>query len=1028
MSIRAESIRQFEQRISDKKSEIKDNHENKLKQLEQNSIREQNLRKDTNNELRLEISESYLEIVKKSSESIVNDFSYYLNSPKENSKEQELSIFRIKDISLPVFNTKRTPEDIIKQARNRMSLPYILLGRKIIKEKDFGFMLPVYYSWQKSEDLHPKNFVIDYLREYQHSANSFVNNLLIRILMAFDGKDVHFSFIDPMNTNHAAFFINHLEKIDKDIINEQVLFRTEDIHKYFENLRVKVSLAQRLLSHEYKSIVDFNEKGINENGEKRIASPYEVIVMYETPDRSLLDRIKPFIKNGYKTGIYFVILKDKNDSGNFRDYTEFINNETFANIIQKSESEFCLNESDCFYSPDYISDTNAGLSNLFSLNDTDYFKSYFSLFEERVNERKEEEKIDFNLNHYIDLFKNPAESPHSSKEISVPIGVNDKKDNNFNFVLNEKDHPHAFILGKTGSGKSVLLHDIITMSCFKYNPEELQFYLIDLKKGGVEFNIYATFGIPHAKAILLDDSDQQIVLEIFENLNNEMIKRGKEFNRIGVQNLSEYNTEMNDQPFPRIMVIVDECHKLFPENSRSFKLQQQIQNYIESIATEGRSQGIHLVLATQTLANTMIPAKIKNNMTDNYLLRCSPIDAENRVGPELAKYTKMFTQDGQAFYSGSNQHQLIQPFYLPNPKDNQQKAILEFVKEKKSDSSHLGFVFSGNQKYYLEDKYNLYRSKKPAAIVGAGIGMEFKIITAGFSDNDASNLLIVGGTEENAVRICFSSVFSLSAFYKNNNKPVNIYIINLLDEEMVNLPEGKNIFSSLENERCRILENSGEIKETLLNIQNHIKTGNRNKDIYLCIFGQHRFREIKNDVEIKSSGKTDYLTAEDHKKKILDFMSDNDPDYRLSETKDNPGSKGADFSNMDGFHDKTNTENENNTKNKRYTYKSLLQEILLEGPETGVHTIIQVDKQTNLLFEDHWSVRDTGKLFSNIVLLNMPESQRSSLIYRELKTEELSNDPERVRAFYYNDYYSDRDELITPFMIPKKEFINRIIH
>ncbi|MFO0941669.1 MAG: FtsK/SpoIIIE domain-containing protein [Pirellulales bacterium] len=42
---------------------------------------------------------------------------------------------------------------------------------------------------------------------------------------------------------------------------------------------------------------------------------------------------------------------------------------------------------------------------------------------------------------------------------------------------------HAIIAGKTGSGKSSLLHALITSALMKYSPENLRLVLLDFKKG-----------------------------------------------------------------------------------------------------------------------------------------------------------------------------------------------------------------------------------------------------------------------------------------------------------------------------------------------------------------------------------------------------------------------------------------------------------------------------------------------------------------------------------------------------------------
>ena len=57
-------------------------------------------------------------------------------------------------------------------------------------------------------------------------------------------------------------------------------------------------------------------------------------------------------------------------------------------------------------------------------------------------------------------------------------------------------------MGRPGSGKSNLLHVFITSVARLYSPAEVQFYLIDFKKG-VEFKCYATHRLPHARVVAI---------------------------------------------------------------------------------------------------------------------------------------------------------------------------------------------------------------------------------------------------------------------------------------------------------------------------------------------------------------------------------------------------------------------------------------------------------------------------------------------------------------------------------------------
>src|SRR6202035_6095956 len=69
---------------------------------------------------------------------------------------------------------------------------------------------------------------------------------------------------------------------------------------------------------------------------------------------------------------------------------------------------------------------------------------------------------------------------------------------------------HALFAGKTGSGKSTLFHVIITNLALACDPDQVDFYLVDFKKG-VEFKCYASKHLPHAKVVAIE-SDREFAL------------------------------------------------------------------------------------------------------------------------------------------------------------------------------------------------------------------------------------------------------------------------------------------------------------------------------------------------------------------------------------------------------------------------------------------------------------------------------------------------------------------------------------
>ena len=159
---------------------------------------------------------------------------------------------------------------------------------------------------------------------------------------------------------------------------------------------------------------------------------------------------------------------------------------------------------------------------------------------------------------------------------------------------------HALIGGTTGSGKSVFLHTLIQSLAGKYSPDELQFYLLDYKKGD-EFKKYAdakgVAWLPHIKMISRH-KDPRFALELFSFLDKEFKRRSELFGEYG--DIVAYRE--HGGKIPRIVIIIDECQVLFEEYC-GLNLSDEIAKRLSTVFKQGRSYGIHLVLATQSLAS-----------------------------------------------------------------------------------------------------------------------------------------------------------------------------------------------------------------------------------------------------------------------------------------------------------------------------------------------------------------------------------------------------------------------------------------
>lgn len=166
----------------------------------------------------------------------------------------------------------------------------------------------------------------------------------------------------------------------------------------------------------------------------------------------------------------------------------------------------------------------------------------------------------------------------------------------------EKDQRHNILVtGAVGQGKSNLLKVIIHSLAQRYSPDELEFYLLDYKEGVTLYPLAPTPGspdfLPHARVLGLE-SDREFGLAVLKHIEAEFSRRAKLFRPYG-DNIARYRAAVPSERMPRIVVMVDEFHMMFDPNDKTAEEAAQL---LEGIARRGRSYGVHLILASQTIS------------------------------------------------------------------------------------------------------------------------------------------------------------------------------------------------------------------------------------------------------------------------------------------------------------------------------------------------------------------------------------------------------------------------------------------
>lgn len=160
--------------------------------------------------------------------------------------------------------------------------------------------------------------------------------------------------------------------------------------------------------------------------------------------------------------------------------------------------------------------------------------------------------------------------------------------------------PHWLLAGRPGMGKTVFLLNVMYGLTARYSPAELALYLLDFKEGVsfAEFTPTETdpTWIPHVRAVGVE-SDREYGRAVLAELCAEMTRRADLMKRAGVTKLADLR-ERHSQPVPRVVAVIDEFQVLFQRNDSVAKEAAEL---LEQLARKGRSYGVHLMLASQTI-------------------------------------------------------------------------------------------------------------------------------------------------------------------------------------------------------------------------------------------------------------------------------------------------------------------------------------------------------------------------------------------------------------------------------------------
>ena len=860
---------------------------------------------------------------------------------------------------------------------DRMTMPDIPVAYFKDNLQGKNVYTPAYLPWQTTDNK-AKNFIINYNVSSAERAAEIYRHMVMSILLGLPPKSVHLSFVNTQLSPLGNFF-------------------TANLH---ESLYEKVSSSSayhQLLDRLLKRVMDFQDKyshSIEQENEiaGKIVEPYEVVVLLDDPDSeiSAQEQLIPLFEKGPMYGIYFIGLN---------------NTEKGA---QREDQDHILKHTGCYQTIDAgtVNPWNASqeggfITTMSIANNSVWAKAAF----EHINAATTREKV-FKYDWQAAI---NAPYTETDNEIVAPIGFT-PDGNPFYFKMDvNKQHYHAFVIGATGSGKSRFLHDVILSMTAKYQPEDVELYLLDFK--GVEFNCYR--GFKHSRAILVDRADERITYEVIRDIKLKMEERQQILAAAGASDVAEYNKMNADKHLSQIILVADECQTLFADRAKNGRLQNEIVDIIALIAQQGRAYGVHLLLSTQSLANApQLGKEILNQIGEHYILPCLPADAARLVSNEKQTQTEkvvaaMERGKGQCYYEGADGATLFTYNFVQ--KGEMQENLVSQVEQKASSHASNGQTyFSGALQFPISQEVADYIATKGrkniVASPGQIISLEQTPLTISLKDDLSENIALFGINDRQFVtRTTIGLMTSLMISNKQKDLGYQFMVFDCLDDEEA---EYLDVLDELEAaELCEVVKPRQRI-EKLKQLCDEIASHRANPTI-LVILGQERFRELKLNQPIGEA-----------LAQTMDMSMPAPGDFAAALAAMNSiGTTSASATSLAGSSVKT--------------VQEAMNYILSEGPANGVHTIIQVDKPNNFLFPQDGSLRknDFYTKCKHVILLRSESTALTNLWLQDDISRAISqfeDNPSRLRAYYYNEE-GDKYQLFTPFVLPDKNTINNII-
>ncbi|MDA1038818.1 MAG: FtsK/SpoIIIE domain-containing protein [Planctomycetota bacterium] len=587
----------------------------------------------------------------------------------------------------------------------------------------------------------------------QHeNASAMLQALTLRIATGIPPGQSRFTIIDPLGLGKQFAGFMHLADHDELLVTSRIWTEPQQIEERLGDMSEQMEVViQKYLRNEYESIGAYN-------AEAEVPEPYRFVVVANFPanfTETSARRLMSIAASGGRCGVYVIVSVDTR---------------------QMMPSGFSLDELDRLSTTLILKDGS------FSWCDEEFSQWPLTVesappdavFTEIIQRVGKAAKAAKRVEVPFDRVAPPEEEwwhGSTASEVLAPLGPAGAKKLQY-LKLGKGTSQHALIAGKTGSGKSTLMHAMITSLALQYSPNEIQFYLIDFKKG-VEFKLYDHYALPHARVIAIE-SEREFGLSVLEQLDRELKRRGDLFRELSVQDVAGFRKTNHPDPMPRILLIIDEFQEIFVEDD---KIAQDASLILDRLVRQGRAFGMHVLLGSQTLGGSYsLPRATMGQMAIRVALQCNEADS-SLILSEDNTAARLLTRPGEAIYNdangmveGNNPFQVV---FLNDERRERYLGALRKLADQRTDIPQVPrIVFDGNEAAdpagnpllnELLVSGTVHGKQLVAPLAWIGDAIAIKDPTAAiFRRQGGANLLIVGQREDLGTSLLAMAMVSLA--------------------------------------------------------------------------------------------------------------------------------------------------------------------------------------------------------------------------------------------------------------------------